>query len=238
MQFADILTKGSFTASSWTDLVDLLQIRVPSDIKEIKRLQSQRGSVGSDGQTLPSLSVEEILDAEDSALEGKAKAVTTNNSVNSKPRRRSKSLEVVAGGSAYCAVGTYKNKFLSTLLFASSLVHSVTAHVTLGESQGIQISAAMAADSDDPRYHADIGSDGQTLQPLESDSQRVDLSPSSTAVIEVDSDIELTSPVEPWTKEEKMYVMATAREHHFGHGKSNKTGCEMTCGYYFFKDFR
>ena len=79
VQFADILTKGSFTASSWTDLVNLLQIRVPTDIKEIRRLQSQKSSLGSDGKTLPShLSIDELLDNEDSALEGKAKAVIQN----------------------------------------------------------------------------------------------------------------------------------------------------------------
>jgi len=90
-QFADILTKGSFTASSWTDLVNLLQIRVPSDIKEIRRLQLQKGSLGSDGKTLPShLSIDELLDNEDSALDGNAKAATTKPKVsgNSKPRKK------------------------------------------------------------------------------------------------------------------------------------------------------
>ena len=154
VQFADILTKGSFTASSWTDLVNLLQIRVPSDIKEIKRLQSLKGSAG---QTMPVLSVDEILDAEDSALEGKAKAVATKTSVNSKPRRRAKSLEVVAGG-CYCAVGSYTNKILSTIFLASSLVHTVAVHNELGAVRGNQFFAAMAADAS--KSYDTKGSDG------------------------------------------------------------------------------
>ena len=73
----------------------------------------------------------------------------------------------------------------------------------------------MAADaSNDPHQYTELGRDGQTLQPVEVDSQRVDLEPSPSSpvsLVQVDSDVEIASPVVPRTKVEKMYNMANAK---------------------------
>ena len=83
----------------------MLQIRVPSDIKEIRRLQSQKKtSLDSGSETLPShLTIEEVLDKEDAAVDGKAKAATTK--AKNFKKKRSNSLEVVASGLGCVAMG-------------------------------------------------------------------------------------------------------------------------------------